>query len=755
MNKYSFKELEDIIEENSFIAIDYILQALSMCKKANTHKFMVLLSVAILTHLDKPIPSNPVNGLFDQNFSHQERRFIAICLLRLLSLNSYYFEHEDDFRVKVFSLFDDVLSRDLYDKLGITQRLQTYVKSMKLKDAASIAELKMRENLDSLINFDRLDDYQGQFMKTINNSLVRAIIIPFLPRPLLYKARVSDLFDAIREYRQSSGSNIMEAYERASHITEQYLLEAQKYRTFYCKHYLSAIAERIIELLKKDFINSDVGQPAELVVNPLDKKYPFKQKDHALEIGFVIENRGTGHAFEVELSVYSLFDNIEFYRSTMHLGHLEPGSLIADFPAHVISSEEIALVEVTMNWHNADGSDKQVKVEYELKGQRTDIPWNDLVYEDPYSLEPVENYDDLIGRREKIDQLMRQCYAKSVGSSYIFGQKRVGKTSIAKALKSKLNQQDGFYPIYLEGGEYVHPDPKVTLSQLGVKLCENIKEYDKRLADLSIPKFEGALSPLTDFLKNVHELIPDLHILFILDEFDELPIDLYKRGSLADAFFLTLRTISGKPPFGIILIGGEKMEFIMSIQGDALNKFQAISVDYFDREKHWTDFQDLVRKPTIKWVEISDEAIVDLYKQTDGNPFYTMFVCKELFAMMVDRRDCHLTKREMKQAVQIALQKIRSNGFQHFWEDGVFEFTGDRVEEISIRRRRILIALANVLREKSKASKDDIEAQDVVYADVDFLESELRRFVQRGVLIQENNLYDCKVPFFRDWLKNY
>jgi hypothetical protein len=512
------------------------------------------------------------------------------------------------------------------------------------------------------------------------------------------------------------------------------------------------MAETLETLLKQDFAHSESGRPAELEIKPLYKKYPFHEQGHEFRLGFVIENQGPGHAREVKSSITVASDNIEVRRSTLRLGRLEPGSIITDFPARVTAPETIALAEVVLSWRNPDGGEVSSTCSFEFESQRTDIDWDDLELEDPYSLEPVEMHDDLVGRREILNQLIRQSRARSVGSCYIFGQKRVGKTSIAKALRSRLDQHEHFLPIYLEGGEYVHPDPTVTLSQLGTKLCTKITKGDSRLADLSMPSFEGALSPITDFLEDVTEILPDLRIVIILDEFDELPIDLYRRGPLADAFFLTLRTISGKPPYGLVLVGGEKMEFIMSCQGDALNKFHAIPVDYFDRKEHWTDFQALIRKPTQDWFEITDEAIVALHEQTAGNPYYTMVICRQLFAMMLHRRDCHMTKREVEEAVQLTLQSLQSNAFQHFWEDGIFESEGSRVEEISMRRRRILIALTNILRKESKASRDDIAAQDEIYADVDFLDSELRRFVQRRVLVEETGLYDCKVPIFRAWL---
>src|SRR5690606_4940963 len=149
----------------------------------------------------------------------------------------------------------------------------------------------------------------------------------------------------------------------------------------------------------------------------------------------------------------------------------------------------------------------------------------------------------------------------------------------------------------------------------------------------------------------------------------------------ADALFLTIRSISAKAQFGFILVGGEKMESILSCQGDALNKFQAVRVDYFDRNNQWMDYQELVRRPVLQHIDFTEEAIHELYEQTAGNPYFTVLLCRELYKVMVARRDNHVSGDEVREVVQNALSELRSNSFQHFWEDGIFE-SGANAERV-------------------------------------------------------------------------
>src|SRR5262249_33691532 len=126
---------------------------------------------------------------------------------------------------------------------------------------------------------------------------------------------------------------------------------------------------------------------------------------------------------------------------------------------------------VVLKWRSFDGTRHSISQDFELQGQRKDIDWSDLSKSDPYRLEPVSNEADLVGRSEILNDLISRICGPSVGSFFIYGQKRVGKTSVAKTLNDRLLQESTPYHfIYLEGGDYVHPDARTTISFLGLKL---------------------------------------------------------------------------------------------------------------------------------------------------------------------------------------------------------------------------------------------------------------------------------------------
>jgi hypothetical protein len=329
----------------------------------------------------------------------------------------------------------------------------------------------------------------------------------------------------------------------------------------------------------------------------------------------------------------------------------------------------------------------------------------------------------------------------------------VGKTSIAKTLATRLKAKgtDPYCVVYLEGGDYVNPDAATTVANLGRRLCREIKDSDVRFASIQVPEFRDALSPVSDFLADVLRIEAKFRAMFILDEFDELPLDLYRRGPVGDSFFLTIRSVSGRPNFGFVLVGGEKMELILSGQGDALNKFQALRVDYFDRELHWRDFSDLVRRPVQDWLEFTEPALRRMYDATAGNPYFTKLLCRSLYSQVVARRDGYITDVEVDQVVREQVQTLASNSFQHFWEDGILEIP-ERVEQVSVERRRVLLAVASSL-QRGVATRESVTANSaetgVTAAATSTL---LGDFVRRQVLVEDAGVYRCKVGLFERWL---
>ena len=756
------EEIKKMMAVSPLIAIDKILQVISKTNHEShsnqASELLALFSRAILLYhdVDEDLWQNDTKeGLFQRELSNHTRHFIGVCLLRLLASCDQCFQ-TDHFRHKVFDLFDDIFINDLYKIENISKNEQTYIKESKLKGIVPSIEREVSTTIASFTSLDSISKpaFRRSFMDVIMSREAQIVILPFLPQDLQNSLtiRLNEIFGSVEQYLKVPQSGILQAFMKAKDDLSVYLQDLELYGTKYSNEYIGEAIRKLLELINENFENSPVTKPARLVVIKQEKKYPISVGGRKFNLGVIVRNEGPGHAFDVSLKLAS---DLSLIKPEIYVGRLEPASTNVDIPVRVDEPMDKAEILGELIWFNFDRTENKLEFDFEFEGQRTDIDWESLREDNPYDLEPVSTEDELVGRTEILNKLVALAKAKSVGSSYIYGQKRVGKTSIAKTLKTLLKSTHSlsYLVVDLETGDYKDPGASTTIENLGRRLCRELQRANSRFSQLPIPEFKGALSPLTDFLESALDVDPDCRILFILDEFDEIPKDMYRRSSISDAFFLTIRSISGKPSFGFILVGGEKMEYLLSNQGERLNKFDPVRVDYFDREKHWTDFKISIQRPVLNLLEISDAAFTTLYEQTAGNPYFTKLICRSLFKLSVNRRDSHVTSNEIEDATREALQTVASNSFQHFWEDGIVD-TDERVEERIMIRRKILIALAEILKNHSAASTDAIiehaVKQGLSEREIDI---ELQDFVRRQILLVKDDTYQCKVPFFSKWLQ--
>ncbi len=291
------------------------------------------------------------------------------------------------------------------------------------------------------------------------------------------------------------------------------------------------------------------------------------------------------------------------------------------------------------------------------------------------------------------------------------------------------------------------------MENLGRKICNNIKDHNQKFRHVEVPDFDGSLSHLTDFLDSITKIDKNFKAIIILDEFDRVSSDLIYQSEVAKSFVLPLRAISNRDQYGFILVGGEKLEYILS-EWQEFNKFKPIRVDSFNKKTEWNDFKNLIRYPVKGILEISDKAVDYIYDETAGNPYFTKKICAELFTLMITNRDNHVTENEAKKATEIAreINKIAATDFSHFWKDGIKD-EEEKEEEISINRRKVLLSIGLILRKGILATKQQII--DVSIANgLDELRAEktLDEFVQRKILKIINNAYEFVVKFFEDWL---
>ena len=715
------------------------------------------LALCILQHFNEGGDSNASTRLFSPDLPLRVQRFTAVWILRLL-VDSPRALDFGSIGGLAATLFDRAFEGDLYGSLNIDGRRQTFEKILVLAEHTR----SVIESADALVgdirDLDRLASLQQNLQKLVNHKDSKPILMPLLPRSLANRARIASLFRDVSNYVENAPGDPIARRDDAVSACDDYENEANDFGTEDGRRILGGLARRLRSAVRTHFESLEAAKPPRLSFFPIDKKYPLEQCDAQIAFKIRIENFGPGHARDLRLDEVSSDPCLRLQTTASVLGTLQAeSSFVLDITGTVVSpSTDVNLLAI-FSWSRLGDRIDEI-CEFQIKAQRADVDWGSVELQEPYSLEPITSGEDLIGRKAELRRLLRRANSSAVGSAFIFGQKRVGKTSLANAVAERLKSSLDVDWIVIEKGtgDYIGTDAASTLKALGNVLVQEMKQRIPGIAAIPTPDFSGGLAPLSSF---VDEFLRrnSAKLLFVLDEFDDLPIELLRRTPVGTSLFQPIRQISSKRGCGFLLIGGEIMQQIITSHGDRLNKFDATQLDYFDKSSDWGDFAELIRKPVQNWLTISNSALAVLFECSAGNPYFAKLLASQLAADMVSQRSSDASEADMTDAIGNSLKStVGASSFAHFWIDGILQ-DADDAEARRMLRRSVLIAVGLALRDRDAVDPEVILAEFKKSAapnwgEVHFQQA-LQDFIRRGILVQgDKGALSAKIPLFKSWL---
>ena len=490
-----------------------------------------------------------------------------------------------------------------------------------------------------------------------------------------------------------------------------------------------------------------------------DKKYPLHEVDREITIRIPMINTGPGRAIDISV-VYSEEDDalVALDQFEQQLGNQRPGHFELAVKAIILEAVNEFEFCFKISWKIQGSTFKKEKSFIcKLEAQKPDINWEELTNEGAYGTDAAEE-DEFVGRTEKLNALVNRALLKKPQSSYISGQKRIGKTSLAKQVLHCIGKDHGDRNIethYIEWGDVANEDPSQSVVELGesieIFLSEFLPTEDKPL-NLN---FNGSIAPLNRLADLLFKKTPERKFLIVIDEFDLIPVEMYRQGNLAMTFFANLRSLSSKPNIAFMLVGGENMSFVINAQGDQLNRFVSESLDYFSKETEGDDYTTLVEQPTEKNLNWHKDAIKELFYLTNGHPYYTKLICANVFLAAVKNRDSEIGVREIDSAVVRLVDKIDTNSFMHHWKDGI-QTSDAETETTILNRRRCLVAMGRCLRNETALNTESVYKENSSSKPT-LLEVKviLIDFARRQIIKEDaSNNFEFTVPFFKKWLES-
>lgn len=714
------------------------------------------LSIAIVKYHRYPYDSGFCPDLFSVERPLEFQRFVAVWLLRVLAQAPMSLQF-DDVERRAISLFDRVFGKWLYSRVGVDVKDQTYVKLNALADFLRQELSDARALASDIRDLRRISAIRQEMTRKCNDKTLSPLLEPLLSPRLMSTNRLSNLFESVIQYAENEDADRIDMRDVAHAACDRFRSNAFSYGTHDACEILGGLAAELKDCVSSHFATLESSQWPEISVVAVDKRYPLASPGTELVLKIQIKNNGTGAARDLRIEDIDSDQGIRATRTEASLGTLVAGQeTVVDISAEVSTRCAECEFLVTLSWLRIGGRESD-DFTFVVQGQREGIDWDQIGVEDPYSLEPVTLSEDLVGRKSELRVLHRLANQKTVGSGVIFGQRRVGKTSLANVLEMHLSSSvsTAWIVIAMESGEYVASTAARTMENLGIRLAEKLRHRLHDLSAMPTPDFSGGLSPLSSLIDRAL-LGGGRRLLIILDEFDDLPPDLFRSSDLSTALFQPLRQISNKSGCGVVLIGGEGMRQIMNNQGYRLNKFRDVEVGYFDKADDLSDFAELIRRPVEHWLTISDSALRRLHWASAGNPYFAKLIANELFIDLVDLRHSHASEVDMDHAIRRTAHSAGIGSFAHFWTDGVLDETinADAVRKV---RRQVLIALGRVARDSGRVSTEMIWEELTrslgVTISSESLRLTLQDFVSRSVLVEDSKgFFQARIPLFQSWL---
>jgi predicted Zn-dependent protease len=241
---------------------------------------------------------------------------------------------------------------------------------------------------------------------------------------------------------------------------------------------------------------------------------------------------------------------------------------------------------------------------------------------------PVGNRTAFVGRADIVRDVVQMLRRPEDNAIVLYGQRRIGKTSVLQHLEAQLPTQGNYCPVYFDLQDKATLTLGQVLSGLAQEIAHALKQTKPDLGDDPEVTFRET------WLPNVLQSLPkDTALVLLFDEFDVLAAPDAKQAGAA--FFPYLRQILTYDPqrLNFIFVIGRNVDDLDNI---ALSLFKGVDTKHVSLLNQ-EDTKKLVRlseaNNSLNW---SDEAMEYVWQRTNGHAFLTQQLCSHVWETAYD-----------------------------------------------------------------------------------------------------------------------
>ena len=510
-------------------------------------------------------------------------------------------------------------------------------------------------------------------------------------------------------------------------------------------------ARHILEIVDQGIQKSEEATtPSLSLANDLIK-LDLAESDTEISFSSRLLNKGDGIALQVapefDLSGLPLDLTLKNPKGSFEIsGQSEQ---VVNFGIMVKEYQDSFVIPISWGYRTVTGKKKFSQDRIRIEQQSLNPDWTVLRQHPPYSINPISKREKLFGRNAILDQLL--LHASGGISTFLWGQKRVGKTSVLQVLAGDLyNDRNEFVCVFFRMGEISPLHEGQIAHRIAKRLCERL--LDSRLSPPNEQVFGAGMGNLIPFVEELKQNAPNTKFVVIIDEFEDLNPAFYT-GERGRQFVKALRSLS-EIGLSFFFVGSERMNSIYKSHALDLNKWINISLDCLESRE---DCKSLVVQPLSGAIEYENDAVDYIVDFCDRNPFYIHLLCHAIFNHCYQLRRTYVSKTDVEVLQQAWLQSLGATNFSHIWEDN------PEIDELEREKQTaencLILSCFSALDGRCEAIEDLLEALDLlelgasekIYSS--HIQGVLRRLLDRKVLRTATaNKIEVSLPIFKDWL---
>lgn len=280
----------------------------------------------------------------------------------------------------------------------------------------------------------------------------------------------------------------------------------------------------------------------------------------------------------------------------------------------------------------------------------------------PYILTPLTDGAGFYGRDAVLQFVRNTLTSPYQNVIVLFGQRRIGKTSVLHQLKQPGQTPPGFRAVYFDlQGRAEH-----RLDQVLYGLAREISralgiEISPRGAFADESFFQYA------FLPRVYRVLDGDRLLVLVDEFDVLGGEEVTADAAYHVLFGFLQDLLIDEQRGLtfVFVVGRRLDELPSRIKATFKSAQCKRISVLDREAA----QRLIVQPAGNTLRYDAEAVDHLLALTSGHPYFLQLLCYELFDRAMREGRHRVAVEDISADVLVAAMELGMGGLAWFWDE--------------------------------------------------------------------------------------